>query len=163
MFHKCSRDWVKQQRQRILGRVFILIPNFTPPAWEPFLAELMRRQVRIKTSQSHLNEPYLRLQQIIENVPVSRACDPMDHTFGPSSDERRQSAFSLHANVRYASAMSDMDQARFCDDIVQGSAVSHGIPVMYHGFDQSPWIWARFENGCVQLLRKQATGPATCH
>ena len=37
MLHKCRRNWVKQQRQRIRGRVSILIPNFAPPAWEPDL------------------------------------------------------------------------------------------------------------------------------
>ena len=51
-------------------------PQCTPMYWWQFnmmmltIADVVVKQVNVRAKQAHLNEPYVRLQQIVNNVPV---------------------------------------------------------------------------------------------
>ena len=68
------------------------------------LAEVVERQVNVRTCQAHLNRPYDRLHEIIWNTPNSLPnTNHMQNHRGPSVLERRNCAFSLNVNMPGAS------------------------------------------------------------
>jgi len=130
--------------------------QYTPMYWWQFnmmmvtIADVVGKQVRVRATQAHLNHPYLRLQEIVNNVsmdghlapgPTGRWCNA-NNQYGPDFDERRTCAFNLEDNMDYAAAVRwDADDIQIDSEkdltfarVLDSSSWLDGVPVVYYGF-----------------------------
>ena len=130
--------------------------QYTPMYWWQFnmmmvtITDVVGKQVRVRATQAHLNCPYLRLQQMVNNVSEVGHHPPgptgqwlnANNQYGPGLDERRTCAFNLDVNMDYAAAVPwDEDDIQIDSEkdltfarVLDSSSWLDGVPVVYYGF-----------------------------
>ena len=122
------------------------------------IADVVAKQVNVRATQAHLNEPYVRLQQIVNNVsmdghtvpgPTGRWLNPQ----GPAYDERRTCAFNLDVNMQSVNAVQwnedditigDSVKELTFERVLHNSSYLNGVPMVYYGFAAYTLDAARF-------------------
>ena len=122
------------------------------------IADVVAKQVNVRAKQAHLNEPYVRLQQIVNNVPVDGHTVPGPtgqwlNPQGPAYDERRTCAFNLDVNMNDVNSVPwDSDDITIGDSVkeltfervLHLSSYLNGVPMVYYGFAAYTLDAARF-------------------